>query len=71
MITSRSIGEHIVEPLRVAPQKDAEERGYPHGNQHIDGGFFGTKSRIMGKKGKEWNFNAGMVKNSGRCKEQA
>ena len=66
-----AVPEHPVTGHASLDYKDAEDRGYPHGNQHIDGGFFGTKSRIMGKKGKEWNFNAGMVKNSGRCKEQA
>ena len=71
VVSAGSVGKKSVQPLGVASQKDAQEGGNPHGNQHIDRSLLGPLAGIVSEKGKEGNFDSGLVKDPGGCEEQA
>ena len=58
------IGKFRVEPFVVATQEYAKEGGQTHRDEHVDRSFLCTKTRVMGKESKEWNFNTSMMEDT-------
>ena len=63
-------GQQVIEQPRVTTDEDTQDCGNAHCGQHVEWRFTGADAGIVGKEGKKRNLDTGMVKDTGRGKQQ-